>query len=398
MPINKRNRRELKQYFVKNAIPTESNFGELIDGVLNQRDDGIGKLLDGDPLSIEAVGDATSQKKLLQLYNSFGDSEPAWVLSLQPRQNPADASSARAGFSISDSAGNSRLFVERITGNIGVGTIGPLEAAVHIDRGATADLALMLSSSGRGWGSGLQLRSTTAGSEKTFGIYTGSGALHFHDVDASTDRLRITREGTVQVIGALQTGQWVSGGETKTGWCLGRGATNEDEWLRLTTTAHGGTYHDFAVNSFWAAGAKRFDLAEVTAVHPGEQLEQGDVVVIDREDGTRVRRSTRPHDRAVYGIVSSYHQAAMVIGGFGGPEEMMQATDKLPIALVGRARVKVSGEAGPICVGDLLTTSSSPGRAMRCVDPAAHPGAIAAKALEPFSGDAGTILALVTLQ
>jgi hypothetical protein len=283
MQINKRNRTELKQYFVKNAIPTDSNFAELIDGMLNQRDDGIARQ-PNDPLSIEAAGDP--QKKALQLYNSFADSEPAWVLSLKPRQTQ--------GFGIGDAAGNSRLFIERTTGRLGVGTVNPVsdvtirrdvpgalgpiltlyngsdsagaggaidfngynvgpnppslrleslddgnfsshlailtkssgaagnalvermrvssggkvgigtttpQAALHIDRGATNDLALLLSSSGPGWGSGLQLTNTASGASKTFGIYAGAGALHFVDVDASVDRMMITKEGLVQAPG-----------------------------------------------------------------------------------------------------------------------------------------------------------------------------------------------------
>lgn len=395
MKIDKRNRTELKQYFVKNAIPTESNFAELIDGMLNQVDDGVAKL-PNDPLSIEATGDATSQKKVLQLYNSFTESDPMWVLSLNPRRSPADPSSAVVGFSISDSAGNSRLFIERTTGRLGIGTLAP-QATLHIFGEATAKPAMMLS--GQAWGSGLQLRDLAAGNERTYGIYTGKQSLHFFDVDNSIARMSITNEGSVAVHGNMQVRDSISGGETATGWNLGHGAFKTDEYLRLTTTHRGGpTYHDLAVNSLIAAGQKRFDLAEVTPVHADEQLEHGDVVVIDREDGMRVRRSTRPYDPAVYGIVSSYHQAALVIGGFGGPEHVMHATDKLPIALVGRARTKVSGENGPIRVGDLLTTSSVPGRAMRCADPAEHPGAIAGKSLEPFSGETGSIMVLVTLQ
>jgi len=88
----------------------------------------------------------------------------------------------------------------------------------------------------------------------------------------------------------------------------------------------------------------------------------------------------------------------MVIGGFGGLEEMTQTADKRPIALAGRVKVKVCGESGPIRAGDLLTSSSIPGHAMRCAEPAAHPGAIIGKALEPFAGETGTVTALVTLQ
>ena len=36
MDVTTRNRTDLKSYFVKNSVPTESNFAELIDGMLNQ--------------------------------------------------------------------------------------------------------------------------------------------------------------------------------------------------------------------------------------------------------------------------------------------------------------------------------------------------------------------------
>ena len=52
MELTTRDRTELKSYFVKNAIPTESNFSDFVDAVLNQKDDGIVKP-PGNPLSIE---------------------------------------------------------------------------------------------------------------------------------------------------------------------------------------------------------------------------------------------------------------------------------------------------------------------------------------------------------
>jgi hypothetical protein len=203
MQIDKRSRTQLKQYFVKNAIPTESNFAELIEGMLSQRDDGIAKP-PNDALSIEAVGDDTSQKKAIHFYNNFSDPNPTWVLSLNPRQDPANAATAKAGFSISDGAGNSRLFIDRGTGNVGVGTISP-RAGLHIDRGATNNVALMLSSSGAGWGSGLQLENTAAGVAKTFGIYVAAGMLRFTDENARVDRMLITKDGDVG-IGAVPSG------------------------------------------------------------------------------------------------------------------------------------------------------------------------------------------------
>jgi hypothetical protein len=130
---NKRNRTDLKSYFVKNAIPTASNFADLIEGMLNQKDDGIIKL-PGDPLSIEASGDDTSLKKTINFYRNFGDANPDWTISLNPRGNPNDASTAKSGFNISDGEGHSRLFIDRNTGNVGIGTTMP-DKRLHLEAG-----------------------------------------------------------------------------------------------------------------------------------------------------------------------------------------------------------------------------------------------------------------------
>ncbi|MEZ4429523.1 MAG: hypothetical protein R3A51_17760 [Nannocystaceae bacterium] len=127
MEIKKRSRAELKSYFVKNAIPTENNFADLIDGALVQRDDGLVKL-PGDPLSLEATGDDTSQKPALSLYRSFTDPQPTFSLTLNPRADPQDPATAKPGLSVSDGAGRSRLFIAEGSGNVGIGTVEPLTA------------------------------------------------------------------------------------------------------------------------------------------------------------------------------------------------------------------------------------------------------------------------------
>ena len=55
-------------------------------------------------------------------------------------------------------------------------------------------------------------------------------------------------------------------------------------------------------------------------------------------------------------------------------------------------------ENGPIKVGDLLTTSSKAGYAMRCDDKIKCIGATVGKALEPLDEGDGKIMALLTLQ
>lgn len=124
MDINKKNRADLKSYFIKNSIPTESNFAELIDGMLNQKDDGIVKL-SGDPLSIEAAGDLTGLQKVINFYAKFQDANPSWSLQLNPRTDPNTPVSAKAGFCVADGKGAARLFIDQASGNIGLGVVNP---------------------------------------------------------------------------------------------------------------------------------------------------------------------------------------------------------------------------------------------------------------------------------
>ena len=127
MDVNSRNRTELKSYFIKNSIPTESNFAELIDGMLNQKEDGVVKL-PGNPLSIEAVGDDNSSKKSINLYRNFSDAQPDWTINLNPHIGNNEGNATKTGFNISDGAGNSRLFIDRNTGFIGLGIVEPTTA------------------------------------------------------------------------------------------------------------------------------------------------------------------------------------------------------------------------------------------------------------------------------
>ena len=124
MKIDKTGRETLKSYFVKNAVPTASNFEELIGAALNQRDDGLAKP-PGEPLSLQADGDDSSQKKLLNLYRNFNDAKPAFSLALSPRSDLRNPQTGRAGLGITDGDGTPRLFIDQATGQVGVGTVAP---------------------------------------------------------------------------------------------------------------------------------------------------------------------------------------------------------------------------------------------------------------------------------
>ena len=69
------------------------------------------------------------------------------------------------------------------------------------------------------------------------------------------------------------------------------------------------------------------------------------------------------------------------------------------VALAGRVYCNVEATGGTIEPGDLLTTSSTPGYAMKAVDRTSAQGAILGKAMERLEGGTkGQILVLVTLQ
>ena len=66
-----------------------------------------------------------------------------------------------------------------LTGNLGIGTTAPI-AGLEIYKGNTNNLALLLNSSGAGWGSGIRFRNTYNNSNVEYGIYNGSDKkLHF---------------------------------------------------------------------------------------------------------------------------------------------------------------------------------------------------------------------------
>ncbi len=66
------------------------------------------------------------------------------------------------------------------------------------------------------------------------------------------------------------------------------------------------------------------------------------------------------------------------------------------MALSGVVFCKVDTDYGSIRPGDLLTTSPTPGHAMRAGDP--QPGTILGKALEPLDAGTGLIKVLVMLR
>ncbi len=125
MEINKKNRTELKSYFKINDKPTQEEFTDFIEAGLNQAEDGIAKV-QGNPLSVQAEGEAVGTQEVLDIYENLSDDNPQWSINLNPRVNPAEPTSNQSGLNIKDATGQSRLFIKSGDGNVGLGTVEPV--------------------------------------------------------------------------------------------------------------------------------------------------------------------------------------------------------------------------------------------------------------------------------
>jgi hypothetical protein len=136
------------------------------------------------------------------------------------------------------------------------------------------------------------------------------------------------------------------------------------------------------------------DCAEAFDVHiqDMETTTPGTVMVIDSEG--MMRPCAKAYDRCVAGITSGAGdlKPGLILGK--DPEK----PDRLPIALIGKVYCKVDAEFGAIEMGDMLTSSDTPGHAMKASDPARAFGAVIGKALRPLESGQGLIPVLVALQ
>ena len=189
MNLSKPSRSLLKSYFKKNSIPTEDNFAELIEGMLNFQDDGIGQTSNG-TFGIQSSGDTND---ILNMYSSFNaddeDDTPLWSISLNPRGKSADVSTANAGFSINNSSSMSQFFIEQDTGNIGIGTNEP-SVKLQVESGDVNVVSGNISADA-GKISGQNLVSSNDTSTSTLSV---SSTLHFTDRGLS-ERLYLWGDG-----------------------------------------------------------------------------------------------------------------------------------------------------------------------------------------------------------
>ena len=125
------------------------------------------------------------------------------------------------------------------------------------------------------------------------------------------------------------------------------------------------------------------DCAEDFDVSGHQMVEPGTVMIINDEGG--VMSSRKAYDRRVAGVVSGAgdYKPGITL------DKRKSTGNRLPIALVGKAYCKVDAEYSPVEIGDLLTTSPTPGYAMKADDLLRAFGSVIGKALRSL--DSGQV-------
>jgi hypothetical protein len=136
------------------------------------------------------------------------------------------------------------------------------------------------------------------------------------------------------------------------------------------------------------------DLAEPFEISGDQMLKEGAVAVIDDLNPGKLKLSDRPYDTRVAGIIS----------GAGGVNPGITLTQDEAfnggqnVAISGRVYCLADASFGAIRPGDLLTTSTTPGHAMKAADRLRSYGAVIGKAMTGLEEGQGLVLVLVNLQ
>ena len=239
---------------------------------------------------------------------------------------------------------DARLFLG-VNGNVGVGTDNPVNGRLHVLAGASGDAIHATCNSAS---TAVYANNTSGSGFGVTGVAAGSGTAVLGSNPNPAGHAGYF-DGNVRVTGTTTTGV-------------------------LTTTG----------------GA---DLAEPFKMSD-KDLPKGAVVVIDEENPGHLKLSEGAYDTRVAGIISG---AGGVNPGISLSQHGVMEGDQ-NVALSGRVYVQADASTDAIKPGDLLTTSTVPGHAMKVSDATRSQGAILGKAMTSLKDGKGLVLVLVTLQ
>ncbi|MGQ0626922.1 MAG: hypothetical protein ACT4PL_02340 [Phycisphaerales bacterium] len=188
-------------------------------------------------------------------------------------------------------------------------------------------------------------------------------------------------------------GFW-NGSGTETGW-MGYGTPGSPHMTMINARAGGDIFITPA-----AGRAVKMPVLEITGADLAEKfpasetLEPGMLAAIDTKNPGKLCVARGSYNPCVAGVVSGANNFSVgaVLGNLPGHE------DAPAIALSGRVYVHCDAGSGAIEPGDMLTTSDTPGHAMKASDRDRAHGAVIGKAMGRLESGRGLVLVLVNLQ
>jgi hypothetical protein len=235
---------------------------------------------------------------------------------------------------------------------------------------------------------------------------SGRGVVAVSDTDYG---LRASSRTSAGIRGSSIEGRGVEGWATNSEGIVGISANGTGVWGQtegsgigvVGSSAHGIGVHgkgrlaalfDGDVEVTGDLRLTNADCAEDFEIADAETVDAGTVMVLG--DAGNLRESCRPYDKRVAGVISGAagYKAAIIL------DKQPSSANRRPLALLGKTYCKVDASEVSIEVGDLLTTSSLPGHAMKACDPLRAFGAVIGKALRPLARGQGMIPILVALQ
>jgi hypothetical protein len=308
---------------------------------------------------------------------------------------------------LGDTGGNGDVLMNyyAASGNVGIGTASPFAKLHVVGAGQMGVLAQIDTPSIVGYSIGIRGHVTnavtgamSAGTEGVNDSASGYGVAGYH------------QGGGIGVYGSAAAGGAGVRGDSTSG--TGLDARSASGTYIIEGWDAGSVNRRFAVvrstGNVLADGAFTgpADFAEMMKVSGSKtQYEPGDVLVIG-PDGD-LTKSSKTYATNLAGVYSTRP-------GFVGDTEIAQVgietyekrTEKarVPVAILGIVPVKVTSENGPIQPGDMLTSSSAPGHAMKAQPITINgmmiypTGTILGKALQSWEKGAGVIQVLVTLR